>query len=186
MKQAFDTLSETKIGVVALLSPALLSNVHTIPAIQVEQRRSSSLTNDLEDLERSLALSYFSPQTLSEGASIMPVMEDDTMNTSIASLPHDEQVVTARVVSDEMAPFAWVDDEPDLEDEIFVFNTPTVRQRAHVVRVIEKPMVFFEDEPLCEDENAFPPLEKHQTASRVIVRASTLHNFEPDEDKTGC
>ena len=54
--------------------------------------------------------------------------------------------------------------------------------RVSAIRVIEKPMVFFDDEPLCEDSNDFPPLTKHRLSARAIVRGAMPSHFEPDEE----
>lgn len=65
MKPLFDNLSATRLGVAVILTPALTSSVQAAPTIQVEQHKSSALAdkplmNELEKLEKELALSYFS------------------------------------------------------------------------------------------------------------------------------
>ena len=110
-------------------------------------------------------------------------LEEQTMITSTYAHSHDEQIVTVRVVSDEVAPFVFRDseDEYEVEDVIYRFPIDETIVRMSASRVIEKPTMFFDDEPLSEDSDDFPPLVKHRLSARTIVKNATLSHFEPDE-----
>lgn len=85
---------------------------------------------------------------------------------TISAFSHDDQIVTANAVSDEVAPLVWGDDEPDVEDEILVFHTPSVRRRARVVSNEVAPFVWAEEVEWSGDALE-PPVPTIETKARV-------------------
>lgn len=94
---------------------------------------------------------------------------EQKMKTSSATFSHSEPIVTAHVVSDEVAPFVWADDEPDVEDEILLPRPKTTPVNVVVVSR-EKPFIFHEDELECEDEILLPPPRRTPIEVEVVFR----------------
>ncbi len=172
MKQILDpALSMRGVGLAIVLTPSLTSNAQAKPAMNIEKIPSSSaLTGELKTLERSFALSYFSPNPLIRNVKRPnSAMSNETMDAPKTGLPK-EHMVKARVVSDEVAPFVWANDEPDVEDEILLPRPRTTPANVVVVSRERPPFIFHEDELECEDEILLPPPRRTPVEVEVVFK----------------